>query len=166
MAASSAQSMWQLGSDELIKVAALLYPCRARSGIPLLSRVTIDELPDTTPTGSIDARGPAAAAATGVVGAAGTEPGAVIRYRRPANVCAETGGVSAMSGTTTAGLLLDASSVNMLLGAAEEESTMPPLIKATAGSDAQILRKGNVIVRTRRTLAMTLLLSNPSAQPL
>jgi len=76
----------------------------------------------------------------------------------------EAGMVIAMSGTTIAGLLLEvAPAWTAPAGAAEADRTMPPLINATAGRDAQILRIGKVIVRTRRTLGMTPR-SNPSAR--
>jgi len=69
----------------------------------------------------------------------------------------EAGMVIAMSGTTIAGLLLEvAPAWTAPAGTAEADRTMPPLINATAGRDAQIFRIGKVIVRTRRTLGMTL----------
>ena len=58
----------------------------------------------------------------------------------------EAGMVIAMSGTTIAGLLLEvAPAWTAPAGAAEADRTMPPLINATAGRDAQILRIGKVI---------------------
>jgi hypothetical protein len=73
----------------------------------------------------------------------------------------EAGIVIAMLGTTIAGLLLEVASARTApVGFAEADRTMPPLINATAGRDAPIFRRGKVIVRTRRTLCMTLPVSN------
>ncbi len=53
--------------------------------------------------------------------------------------------VSAVSGTTIAGELLE-TALMLCAGAAGAETAMPPPIKATAGSAAQTLRQGTVIV--------------------
>jgi len=55
--------------------------------------------------------------------------------------------LSAVSGTTTAGELLETATPLMLCaGAGAAEKTMPPPINATDGSTAQTLRQGNVNV--------------------
>jgi hypothetical protein len=62
---------------------------------------------------------------------------------------ADPGMVIAMSGTTIAGEGFGAAPTGLsALAAAEAGSMMPPLINATAGSAEQILRNGNLSVRT------------------
>jgi hypothetical protein len=140
MAASSAQSMWQAGSAEPTTEADCRYAARARTGIPVLSRATSDELPGSVPAGSIDTSGEATAA--GLVDALGARIGS-----GSPRICTEPGTVCATSGTRTRGDVLEAGVVRIsAAGEAGAEMRRPPPINARAGSDEPILRSGNLIV--------------------
>jgi hypothetical protein len=64
-----------------------------------------------------------------------------------AKICPGARNVIAMSGTAME--VFDAGTLGRSVrGAAEADRTIPPLIRAKAGSVEQILRKGTLIVRT------------------
>jgi len=114
--------------------------------------VTSDELPGTVPAGSIDTRGLLDAGVSGISALAARTG------EESAKSCGEPGKVSATLGTTMAAALLDAGLIPMSpAGAAEAGRMIPPPIRATAGIADQILRKGNLMVRTSLLLGMPLL---------